>query len=656
MTRDVPLRQFEFVSDADALPPSRDGTTVIVLDTSWTPLPGGRTDVIPLRTVFRDITARYDLFDDALERLDTWGDAYRLADRLVVEGVTYWYRMRETMWRWLHERLLWRHVLAEIGALAGASAFVMPEGEVALRDIASRLGPVAVEPTVAAAPGPTPASPAVRIPTPRALQVSRSPFTRIARRLTRFVGAQPTPPVNAPAADPLGTTLDDRADRMIADSAERVVVLTTPWTYQRVGGPSGPLRDPIHGSAIDALDASGVAVTLVAIGLDERSADDRALVESDERMLPLWMFRRRWSRPEDRARVERATVSLDVALADLRSASLEVDGLDLTAAFTEALAQEVRRIARIDLGQRARVERFLAELRPDAILLAQEWIRLPWLSAAREVDIPLFAVQHGILYAGHPGYPHRRHDAVVRPTLTFVYGDDEREVLVARGAYVGREVAVVGSPRRDLDRLGSEADDRAAVRRELGVASEKHMLVVSTTNLPFVQSSHFASMIDRVLGGPLPGVHVIFKLHPGERTDGPYRALLTSLAAAGGWEPPPIDVVRDIDLYRLLATADAHLGLHSTVLTDAVIAGVRNLIAMTDAHADLLGYVDADVAIPVRSPADVMAAMTKNTPVSLSAREAFLRRHDRPGAAGARIAAAITGTIQGRKPRSAAVR
>ena len=63
-----------------------------------------------------------------------------------------------------------------------------------------------------------------------------------------------------------------------------------------------------------------------------------------------------------------------------------------------------------------------------------------------------------------------------------------------------------------------------------------------------------------------------------------YSALLTGLATAGGYEPPPISVIRDIDLYRLLRAADAHLGMHSTVLTDAVVVGTPNLIATVDAH------------------------------------------------------------------------
>jgi len=179
------------------------------------------------------------------------------------------------------------------------------------------------------------------------------------------------------------------------------------------------------------------------------------------------------------------------------------------------------------------------------------------------------------------------------------------------------------------------------VRRELGLADGDRLLVVSTVNVEFARRSHLVHMLERTLGGPLPGVHVVFKQHPGERDEGPYRALLEGMAAAGGYDPPPISVVRDVDLYRILRAADAHLGLHSTVLTDAVAAGTPNLIAIVDGHADLLGYVAAGVARPVASVGDVLAALDHPVAADPVARQAFLDDHFRPGVASQRIVDAI---------------
>ena len=195
---------------------------------------------------------------------------------------------------------------------------------------------------------------------------------------------------------------------------------------------------------------------------------------------------------------------------------------------------------------------------------------------------------------------------------TFVYGEYERDVLLRYGAYMDDEVSVSGSPRLDLDQAigpaaAPGADDRAAdrdlVRQEIGVAAGDRLLVVSTTNGPLVRRFYFADILGRLFDGPMPSVHVVFKQHPGEADEGPYRQVIEGLAAVGGWEPPPMTLVRDIDLYRLLRAADAHLGFDSTVLTEAVLTGTPNLISAGQRFGDILGYVEAEVPFPsARTP------------------------------------------------------
>ena len=652
------VRFVHFVDTERDLPVARGDAVVVVLDAAFTPMPGGRPDVLAARPLFGDVVAHRDLFDEALERIDAWADRSRAADRLTVEGVTYWFRMRETMWRWMHERLLWRYVLASVGADGRALLYRVPVAEEALRDVAARLGTVETE---------VGAGRAADTATPRSAAAVPPPGLgrRIVRRLRRFarksVAARVEPAAAAGGAttDPWTARLTERLERLARTDGPRVVVLTTPATYQPVAS-TGERRDPILGSVVDQLGPAGFEPILMAIGTDPRREDDRAILAADERMLPGSMLASRWGRPEDRARADRAAATIGDAVEGLRDIALEVDGVDLNGAFVDALRDRLLHIVRNDLLQQARVERFIAELEPSAILLAQEGIRVPWLVAGSAAGVPVFAVQHGILYRGHPGYPHKRHPAVPRASTTFVYGPYEREMLLERGAYLPDEVEVSGSPRLDLDQVATEgapaenqsaqAADGAAVRAELGIRDDDRLLVVSTVRLPSVQGAHFSAMVDRLLSGPLPRVHVVFKLHPGERDDGPYRALLEGLARARGHAPPPISVVRDIDLYRLLRAADAHLGLHSTVLTDAVVTGTPNLIAMLDAHADLLGYVDARVAHPVRDMDDVLEALDPPSPPDPAARAAFLARHFRDGNAGARIARSIADRVKRAEP------
>ena len=166
------------------------------------------------------------------------------------------------------------------------------------------------------------------------------------------------------------------------------------------------------------------------------------------------------------------------------------------------------------------------------------------------------------------------------------------------------------------------------------------MIVLSGTWGHQQRRFHYPIALAQLFDGPLERVHVVVKLHPSEKDEGPYRAIIEGLATAGGFAPPPVTVVQTIDLYRLLAAADAHLGIHSTLLTEAVATGTPNLLATGLAGADLLGYVDAGVAVPVRTGADMLAVLDRPRGEVLreADREAFLALHFEPGDASRRIA------------------
>jgi len=652
--RGVMARRLVFVDAAASAPSPANGTAVVVLDPTWTPAPGDRPDLLSARQVQGRVIERIDLFDRALEQVDAWAAASGIADTLTVEGTTYWFRLRETMWRWVHEHLLWRHTIAELERGCSVDQVVVLASEPALADVVRARWPEARI-------GDLPSDIAPGAPPAADLRAASSPLDRVARLLGRRGTASP-PSAPAPASAPSGMAsaeerdrreaiLADRVARLAADGRPRVIVLTNPGTHQRIGAGGGVRRDPLFGAVIPDLEARGHRVVLLATGIDQRRDEDWALAADDDRMLPQFLLRTRWAQPEDDERMVQALTAVEAAIDGVGSSRLELDGLDLTEAFLGALGSATVQIVRTDVQMLARIERLIGELRPVAILLAQEGIRTPWLAAGHAADVPVVAVQHGILYAGHAGYPNVRHPALRLPTRTSVCGAFERDVLLDL-AYREDEVVVTGSPRLDQDTATAVVHrdaERADVRQELGVADGDRLLVVSTVNLRFVQRSHFVHMLEALLSPPPRGVHVVFKLHPGERDEGPYRALLEGLARAARVAPPPITVVKDIDLYRLLRAADAHLGLLSTVLTEAVVTGTPNLIALTDGHTDLLGYVEAGVAHPVRAAGELAAAMEHLAPPDPEARQAFLDRHFLAGDASARVVdvvEAVVGTVR----------
>jgi hypothetical protein len=630
-----------FVPTPADVPVRNAGTTVVVLDTAWTPTADDRPDVVPLRRLVSGVINRRDLFHEALTLLDDWAASADLTDRLMFDGVSWWYRIRPSLVDVLHEQLVWAYAIDSLLAGGAPISLVVPEGETVLARVAGAFRAVGTTVTVSHS--------AVGAPTATRSTDSGSGLLAPWRSRRR-----------EKEIDQRARALDTRLDGLIK-RGRPVMVIAQPRIYQTVRTATGDrLVDPQLESVIAGLDARGLTPIVVGLELDHTVDADWAILETDSRLYPQSLINARWPAGKDAVTAEVIAERIQHAM----HTPLAVAGVDLA----PMLVEELRRFAGSWLVSQLRIIRRAAKLldvlAPVALFLNHEGIRTPWVAAARSAGVPVFAVQHGLIYERHAVYSHPRQAGLLLPDVTFTFGPWERDVLLEHGGYREDEVEVGGSPRVDLDAAeiggvgaGTRADNRAAVRATFGIAPAARLLVVSTAHTTLFRRFYLPHMIDRLLGGPLPGVHVVFKQHPGERDDGPYRALVEGMARAGGYATPAITVVRDTDLYALLRAADAHLGLHSTVLTDAVVAETRNLISTAQAYGDLLGYVEARVAWPVRSVDDVRAALAEPHRPDPAARRTFLDAHFLPGHAGARIAEAIDRRVSDRagSPSNAAV-
>ncbi len=627
-------RRLVFVHDsADAGPPD-PSTDVVVLDTRWTPGPGDRPDRIPILPVIRSVVGRVDVFDGSLARLDEWAAAADLADRFLVDDVTWWYRIRMVV-RWeIHELMLWSHVLAELAPAGRYGTIVVPAARPRLVDAARALARTGATVRVR-----TTATRADRLRGLRTWPVRRA-GARSRRAMQRLVDLMRTARGRFPAMRRRDAALSDRVEAL-RSAPGGVLAIASAGFFQVIhSGGTDRLADPHLALVLDRLAARGQPVVTLALVLDHSRDRDWAALEADDHVLPQSLLRERWSSGEDRA-IDSGAIA--ASLAGIGEIPLVVAGSDLGPALGEIVAAYGG--SWLD-GQRRgvrRAERLMTELRPGVLLVDHEGVRTLWLAAARRLGIPIVAVQHGVIYRNNPEYCHPLHAGLVRPDITCVFGPFERDLLVEGGGYDPESVLVTGSSRSDPDRaiVPASPDERATVRRELGVADGDRLLVVSVAHNPVAGDLHSAEMVARLLGGPLDGIHIVIKLHPQDRTGGPFDALLRGLARTGGYAPPPITVVRDFDLYRLLRSADAHLGQYSTVLTDAVVAGTPNMIAVGLAYGDMLGYEAAGVAIAVRAIEDVRAFVREPMSADPVDRKRFLEAHFQRGDATARIVAAI---------------
>lgn len=648
--------ELRFVPTADGLPGAAPDARLVVLDAAWTAPPQGRGDVLAARSMTRDILAERDPLGEAMRRLDAWAGEAGLVERLESGGWSWWYRRRLVAWRGLHERLVWLWLLERLAADGRVDTVTLPTRQGPLNDAvamfaASRGWQVVVPP-------PPPVAPAVPAPKPRTVpwpigpmlwRLGRHPNQRGPEAERRRVVAGRT------------QAMLERLARLRADPG-RLLVLTSPSTHQTIGGPDAPQsRDPFLGAVVDALAGTPLEPIVLEIGADV--ADDTAwarLSGSDgQRHLALPIAVRAMDDPADVPAAEVVRAQAAERLAEPMP-PLEVGGIDVA----PWIAGEVRRhVAGESSGLTAellavpRLRRLIDALRPAALLLINEYSNPEWLIAASGAGVPVVAVQHGIIHRHHAGYiiPTRR--GLPLADLTCVFGAYEARLLTGSSVYRPEEVEVTGAPRLDLVRGMRDDRERTAVRSSLGVGPGDRMLVFSSTSSTSVRESTFAVALDALLDGPWPGIHLVVKLHPAEVDDGFYARLVGGIARARGFEPPRLSVVKQVDLFALLRAADAHLGVMSTVLTDAVAAGTRNLIAAGLAGSDLLGYVDAGVAEPVRNSAELVAAMQRPEPADIDDRRAaFLADHFAQGPSAPRIAAAVEAMARGATPGGVAVR
>lgn len=653
----TPTLRFAAAADGAA---GRDAR-VVVADTTWTPRLGD--DRIAIRAVVDRVLGHRDPVEVASGLLDGWADEAGVVQATTLDGTSFWYYGRIRHRTWLQERLIWLWVVESLVDDIGPSAITCGVGierelvEMAALVAAARDLPFSDEsaegwPTADAADPPAAGDESDRVEPGSGADVAHAAaaahaavapagsFRRLARGLKRRL--RPSPEQRRRRA------ILDRLDDLAVEPGRLLVVLQHESQVVGSGGTAQAMNvylDPIA-ARLRGTRLEPIAVDLADTG--DTLRDDRPAWGG--RLLPAGILRI-LGRPGDMSDERTAQIADRLAAGHV---AVPVGGVDLGPALTDHIVGQLRwSLPRKVQGSR-RIARLLERLRPAGIMLADEYHRQEWLAAAATLGIPVVAVQHGLIYRWHFGYVFPSRPQGLRlPGRLYVYGPWERRLLVEVSVFAPEEVRVGGSPRLDLtgDHAGSDA---ATTRAELGVAEGDRLVVVSGTWGHMYRAFHYPVGLARIFDRPMPRVHVLVKLHPGETDEGPYREVIEGAAAAGGFAPPPITIVRDVDLYRVLAAADAHLGFHSTVMTEAVVTGTRNLLADVAAGADLLGWVDAGVAVRVRDGADLLRALDDPATIpSEVARQAFLAEHFAAGDSSGLIASELLDWLPGSAPAPA---
>jgi len=251
------------------------------------------------------------------------------------------------------------------------------------------------------------------------------------------------------------------------------------------------------------------------------------------------------------------------------------------------------------------------------------------IAAARKLGIPTVGVQHGTIFPMHLIYtpPPGQIEGAPTPDYFAVYGEFAAEVISEYGAFPRERVWVTGGPR--FDHLVTDPPDRLAVRRRLGLPSDRKVVLLATQFYPWFQEVGrvlFEATRDR------EDVVVCVKTHPKDVPLDVYRRIARSAGA---------DNVRFFaeGFDELLAACDVLISGSSTTVFEAILLGRKTVCVNFSGEPDRYPYAADGGSVAARSVEEVHAALDRvlsdRSRDELEAgRRRFLARHAGPAAEG----------------------
>ncbi len=266
-------------------------------------------------------------------------------------------------------------------------------------------------------------------------------------------------------------------------------------------------------------------------------------------------------------------------------------------------AVDSRRLARTALRRRRGAlplaRRLLDRLRPRLVVVVVSYGKETLVEAAREREIPVVELQHGVIHPHHMGYAFPGAKKRAFPDWLLSFGEFWR--CAAPYPIPPERVRSVGYPYFDAERAGQR-----------GVRRGEQILFLSQRSIGAPLARLAVELARRQ---PRP---VVFKLHPEEYRD--WRTRYPGLAASG---------VRVIDsdaepLYRLLAESSAQVGVYSTALYEGLGFGLDTFIAELPGADAMRRLVNAGRARRVADAAALAAALAR-APEGQADVDAFFR-------------------------------
>jgi CDP-glycerol glycerophosphotransferase (TagB/SpsB family) len=271
--------------------------------------------------------------------------------------------------------------------------------------------------------------------------------------------------------------------------------------------------------------------------------------------------------------------------------------------------------------------KILINLRPKALIVTCEYC-FPhpiMIFQAKKLNIPVFALQHGIITSKHWGYIHTdAKKSEYLPDITCIYGENDRNCLLDNRIYTSKQLVVTGSPRHDVIFSAGMIYSRSQFCKKYNIPMVNRIILLATQS--HALSKEVNSKILNIVFSAcdsLPSITLLIKPHPGEKKK--HENLIKSFVNSHHFNS--IILSKDSDTNEALIVSDIILIYNSTIGREAVAFG-KPLIVLDD--SDYGGYIRDGVGILVSSPHDAISAITnilKNNRGLLSKKEEYIHKY-----------------------------
>ena len=248
----------------------------------------------------------------------------------------------------------------------------------------------------------------------------------------------------------------------------------------------------------------------------------------------------------------------------------------------------------------------LRKNRPSSITLIDENSPLTRcvVDAARDCNVPTFAIQHGSIHDLHPAYMFSVNDQHrnVFPNFSLVWGEHWKNVLITKGNYPEETIYVSGQQRTDT--IFQMIERREALREHFFQSNVPIILFATQPQQDAQMRKRIAMDFFESLKS-LPEFLGVLKLHPAERNqDGFYLDIAKEMGCTN------FKIQNDTDLYALIAASDVVITAFSTVGTEAVYFK-KPIVIWDPLNLDLLGLIKQDLAWCVKDVSELSAALNR---------------------------------------------